>query len=263
MRAINPVKLVFGFAILVIATTLLASPFIFTSSAKKAASGSQPASRAAKADVALQDANATSRAEALAILQSDYFDEMSSAGQMNIERMAGARKIEGVIKPYDFSSSSTAPAITDGFGVAPSDVAESPDTSSFVDPLVNNPAADMTAQNTQSETAIVLGSGNNVVSAFNDSGSFLGGVSKFTGFSTSANSGTAWTDQGALPTNVGNGDAGDPGLARNNTTGTILFTTLNFNNNDNLNVYRSTDNGVTFPGAPANGAPGLIGAAGN
>ena len=162
-------------------------------------------------DAKVQDSNRTTKEEALAILQSDYFDEMSSAGQMNIERMAGARKIDGVIKPIEYSSFSI---LNDEYVFAPLNGGEIPFTSSFVDPLVNNPAADTTAQNTQSETTIVLGSGNNVVSAFNDSGSFLGGLSHFTGFSTSANSGTAWTDRGALPTAPGSGDAGDPSLAR-------------------------------------------------
>src|SRR2546423_8087322 len=113
---------------------------------------------------------------------------------MRTERMAGARKIKGILVPYE-ASSFNVPVLP-----VPYAEASSPDTSSFVDVLVNNPAADTTSQNTQSETTIVLGSGTNVVSGFNDSGSNVGGVNKFTGFSTSANSGTAWTDRGALPT---------------------------------------------------------------
>ena len=177
---------------------------------------------------------------------SPYFDEMSSAGQMRTERMAGARKVKGIIKRYDFAASSYVPVITD--------ITDAPTSSAFVDPLTNDPAADTTARNTQSETSIVLASGTNVVSAFNDSGSNVAGANKFTGFSTSANSGTSWTDRGTLPTAAGNGDAGDPILARNNTTGTILFGTLNFNVAGQLNIYRSTDQGVTF-GAAINGTP--------
>ncbi|MBI1785476.1 hypothetical protein HYR69_10065, partial [Candidatus Sumerlaeota bacterium] len=59
---------------------------------------------------------------------------------------------------------------------------------------VNNPAADATTQDTQSETALVLGSGSNIVAAFNDSGSNVGGVTKFTGFARSTNGGTSFTD---------------------------------------------------------------------
>ena len=187
------------------------------------------------------------RAEALELLASPYFDEMSSAGQMRTERMAGARKVKGIIKRYDYAASSYVPIITD--------ITDAPNSSAFVDPLTNDPAADTTARNTQSETTIVLASGTNVVSAFNDSGSNVAGANKFTGFSTSANSGTSWTDRGTLPTAAGNGDAGDPILARNNTTGTILFGTLNFNVAGQLNIYRSTDQGVTFGGA-INGTPG-------
>src|ERR1044071_4496650 len=189
------------------------------------------------------------RAEALRVLASDAFDEMSSAGQMRTERMAGARKIKGIIVPYE-ASSFNVPVLP-----VPYEGATSPDTSSFVDPLVNNPAADSTNQNTQSETTIVLGSGTNVVSVFNDSGSNVGGVNRFTGYSTSANSGTAWTDRGNLPPSAA-GDAGDPVMARNTTTGTILLATLAFSSPANLDIWRSTDNGITFAG-PVNAATGL------
>ncbi|MCA1602827.1 MAG: hypothetical protein LC776_14740 [Acidobacteria bacterium] len=52
MRAINSIKLVLSFAILGVATTLVANPFIFTSSAKKAAPARtrQTASGASRAD---------------------------------------------------------------------------------------------------------------------------------------------------------------------------------------------------------------------
>src|SRR5689334_17966779 len=88
--------------------------------------------------------------------------------------------------------------------------------------LVNNPTTDATAQDTQSETSIIKAGGSNMVAAFNDSGSFIGGASKFTGWATSSNNGTTWTDRGALPTSS-SGDAGDPVLAFSAKTGTVFF----------------------------------------
>jgi hypothetical protein len=126
----------------------------------------------------------------------------------------------------------------------------------LVNNLVNDPAADATAQDTQSETTIVLGAGSNVISSFNDSGSFLGGASKFTGFSRSTTLGNSWTDGGTLPTNP-NGDAGDPVLARNNTTGRTYLATLQFSGSG-IDVFRSDDDGVTWA-APTQGAPGKSG----
>ena len=60
----------------------------------------------------------------------------------------------------------------------------------------NNTGASGTSFFTQSETA-VLAYGSNVVISFNDSGSNAGGASGFTGFSTSTNGGTSFTDGGA------------------------------------------------------------------
>lgn len=111
--------------------------------------------------------------------------------------------------------------------------------------LVNNPAADTTAQDTQSETAIVLGAGTNILSAFNDSGSNVGGAAHFTGVARSTDGGTAFTDNGAPP-NSGTGDAGDPVLARSASTGTAILATLGFNSSAALQTFRSTDNGATF-----------------
>ena len=122
--------------------------------------------------------------------------------------------------------------------------------------LVNDPNLDLTAQDTQSETTIVLGSGSNVCSAYNDSGSFIGGAQKFTGFSRSTDGGATWTDRGTLPTNA-NGDSGDPVLARSSLTGTIFLATLQFSGSG-IRVFPSTDNCNTF-GAPVQGAPGKTG----
>jgi hypothetical protein len=124
--------------------------------------------------------------------------------------------------------------------------------------LVNDPTLDpppaALVNFTQSETSMVV-FGNTVLVAFNDSGSFVGGASKFTGYSISTDMGNTFTDKGTLPTNPG-GDAGDPVLARDNTTGTIYLSTLSFAGN--IQVFRSFDGGNTFA-APVNGTPGKTG----
>src|SRR5215471_1176064 len=116
----------------------------------------------------------------------------------------------------------------------------------------NNAGATGTGFFTQSETAIAA-FGSTVVVGFNDSGSNSGGTNKFTGFARSTNGGAAFTDGGTLPTNPG-GDAGDPVLARDNTTGRLYFSTLGFSV-DTIQVFRSDDNGATWM-APVNGTPG-------
>src|SRR5262245_38464600 len=116
----------------------------------------------------------------------------------------------------------------------------------------NNAGATGTGLFTQSETAIVA-FGNTVVVGFNDSGSNSGGTNKFTGFARSTDGGATFTDGGTLPTNPG-GDASDPVLARNNTTGRIYFATLGFSVST-IQVFRSDDNGATWM-APVNGTPG-------
>ncbi|MBX7222871.1 MAG: hypothetical protein K1Y36_23180 [Blastocatellia bacterium] len=133
--------------------------------------------------------------------------------------------------------------------------------------LVNNPTADTgtTSGFTQSETAIVLGSGSNVVASFNDSGSNITANNKFTGFSVSTNGGTSFTDNGVLPNStVGtDGDAGDPVLARSARTGTIFLATLSFNTAQNLWCFRSTDNGASFLSPATNLSPGFTSTTGN
>lgn len=127
--------------------------------------------------------------------------------------------------------------------------------SALANVLVNNAAADATAQDTQSETSILL-AGSIILAGFNDSGSYLGGASHFTGFSRSTDGGATWVDGGTLPASA-NGDAGDPVLARNNTTGRIYFATLQFNNNG-MAMFRSDNNGATWM-APTQAAPGATG----
>src|SRR5215510_8753706 len=116
----------------------------------------------------------------------------------------------------------------------------------------NNTGATGTGFFTQSETTLVA-FGNTVVVGFNDSGSNSGGTNKFTGFARSTNGGATFTDGGTLPTNPG-GDAGDPVMARNNTTGRIYFATLGFSVST-IQVFRSDDDGATWT-APVNGTPG-------
>jgi hypothetical protein len=121
---------------------------------------------------------------------------------------------------------------------------------------VNDPTADATAQDTQSETTIAV-DGNNVVAAWNDSGSFLGGASHFTGFGNSTNNGAGFTDRGALPSSA-EGDAGDPVLAFHRSSNSVYLSTLGFVTGENIQVFKSTDGGATF-GAPVNGTPGYGG----
>src|SRR6266404_1600791 len=114
--------------------------------------------------------------------------------------------------------------------------------------LVNDPALDLTARDTQSETSLVLGSGPNIVVGYNDSGSF-GAANHFTGYSLSTDAGATFIDKGTLPVSP-NGDVGDPVLARDTLTGTIYLTTLMFSGSG-MQCFRSFDNGVTFT-APVN-----------
>ncbi len=117
----------------------------------------------------------------------------------------------------------------------------------------NNTGSTGTGLFTQSETAITA-FGDTVIVGFNDSGSNAGGSNKFTGFARSTDGGATFTDGGTLPTNP-IGDAGDPVLARNETTGRIYFSTLGFGGAGTIQVFRSDDDGATWM-APVNGTPG-------
>lgn len=116
----------------------------------------------------------------------------------------------------------------------------------------NNAGAESDRWFTQSETSI-LAYGSTVILGFNDSGSRAGLANKFTGWSYSFDGGATFTDGGTLPTNPG-GDAGDPVLAMNESTGRIYYATLGFSVST-IQVFRSDDNGVTWM-APVNGTPG-------
>ena len=116
----------------------------------------------------------------------------------------------------------------------------------------NNNGAIATGNFTQSETTI-LAYGNNVITGFNDAGSNAGGANRFTGYAYSTDGGLTFTDAGNLPVNAG-GDAGDPVLARNNTTGRIYFSTLGYSVST-IQLFRSDDNGLTWL-PPVNATPG-------
>lgn len=176
----------------------------------------------------------------------ELFNQLSSAGQNLLRLRFGPRPGERVEKPG--KQEALSPVFDSRGGTA--------HLSGIVNALVNDAAADATAQDTQSETSLVLGSGSTVIAGFNDSGSYIGGASKFTGFSRSTDGGTTWVDGGTLPTNP-NGDAGDPVLARNNTTGRIYLATLQFSGNG-MAMFRSDDNGATWM-APTQAAPGATG----
>jgi hypothetical protein len=121
----------------------------------------------------------------------------------------------------------------------------------------NNAGATSTAGFTQSETSVIA-FGNTVLVAFNDSGSTFGGTNKFTGFARSTDNGNSFVDGGVLPTNSV-GDAGDPVLARNDSTGRIYFATLQFSSTpvNGIDVFHSDDGGGTWS-APVQGAPGKL-----
>ncbi len=195
--------------------------------------------------MALQEARAALRNA----VESGNFELMSSAKQMALQLLAQMRYEGGVLKE---SPAAPATSIAATLKELLPPLFETPDV--LANPPVNDPTLDTTAQKTQSETTVLLTGGNGIVSSYNDSGSFVSG-NKFTGYSTSTDSGSSWTDRGTIPeATVGN--FGDPVLARNNATGKVFLATLAANTNG-LNIYSSTDNGLTWNG-PVNGAPGTL-----
>jgi hypothetical protein len=121
------------------------------------------------------------------------------------------------------------------------------------DVLVNNNTGGLSNSSfTQSETSLIA-YGNKVLIAFNDSGAATGRANKFTGYSRSFDGGLSFTDGGTLPTNVG-GDAGDPVLARDDSTGRIYYSTLG-NTVSTIQMFRSDDDGATWM-QPVNATPG-------
>ena len=123
--------------------------------------------------------------------------------------------------------------------------------------LVNNPAADGNAHDTQLETSLVLGADNSIFSAYVDSGSWdgvAGGANDhFIGLSTSLDGGATWMDLGTLPATI-KGDGVNPVLARGQGVGsladTIYLATTTFGSGlaapDNLQVFTFNPNGLPF-----------------
>jgi hypothetical protein len=138
--------------------------------------------------------------------------------------------------------------------------------------LVNDPTQDTTAQDTQSETAIVLGAGSKVIVAYNDSVGMIAGDNYHAiGYSRSANGGASFQEMGSLPLNPHH-DESDPTLARSAKTGTVFLSTmgidsvtvnpsppppLQWSGTEQVDVFRSTNNGASFQ-QPANGTPGFV-----
>jgi hypothetical protein len=137
--------------------------------------------------------------------------------------------------------------------------------------LVNDPTEDtIPTQDTQSETAIVLGANSKIVVAYNDDGAFsypnpLNPTSA--GYSLSTDAGTSFKDKGQFPSSGPYWAYADPVLARSSNTGTILMS-INSNNLNTVNtpaggvgesplIYRSSNNGATFS-TPIIGAPGFV-----
>jgi hypothetical protein len=118
--------------------------------------------------------------------------------------------------------------------------------------LANNPAEDLTVHQTQSETSITIAKDGSVIATSNDSGVYPA-QPKLTGVYVSTDGGNTFSDKGTLPTNPG-GDAGDPVLATDLTSGRVYLSTLGFNVST-IQVFRSNDNGQTWL-APVNGTPG-------
>jgi hypothetical protein len=170
----------------------------------------------------------------------ELFDQLSGAARSLLELKFGRKKSEKFIQKqrrlqFPFS--------------LPEEI------TSLTNVLVNDPSADSTNKDTQSETTIVLGSGSIIV-AFNDSGSSLQG-SHFTGWSRSVNGGSTFTDMGVLP-NSTIGDAGDPVLSRDNTSGRIYLSTLGFTSMETVQCFRSDNNGASWT-SPVACTPGFSG----
>lgn len=164
------------------------------------------------------------------------FEQLSGAGQSLLERRYG-RKQPG-------------PAVTGGPGEGPLGPL------SAVDNIpVNNPGADGSDQDTQSETALVL-AGTRLVAAWNDSGSLLPGGDQFTGYGYSDSGGASWSDGGALPAGP-LGDGGDPVLAHDRTAGRTYLSTLQ-EVGSGLALFRSNDGATSWLPA-VQGGPGFGG----
>src|SRR5436309_3203478 len=119
----------------------------------------------------------------------EQFQKRSSGAQFRLRRMFGSGTKQDI-----GSSQKQNPPGQDKSG------SQSPSLSPIANPLVNDTSADTGAQDTQSETTLVLGGGSNLIAGFNDSGAYTGSASShFTGFSRSTDGGKTWKDGGSLP----------------------------------------------------------------
>lgn len=127
--------------------------------------------------------------------------------------------------------------------------------SAQADVLVNNNDGASTTANFTQSSAAVLGFGPTVIVGFADSGSLAGNTNHFTGYARSTDGGLTFTDLGTLP-NSTFGDAAFQKLARDASSGAVYMTTLPLSNGQGMQLFRSTDGGITF-GAPVTATPGV------
>jgi subtilisin-like proprotein convertase family protein len=85
-------------------------------------------------------------------------------------------------------------------------------------------------------------SGNNVVSAWDDNGSAAG----FVGYANSANNGDTFSDRGDPAAGALHEPDADPIVDVNETTGAFFMTTPSTQAGEDVQLLKSTDNGVTF-----------------
>ncbi len=209
-------SLAYGFGLLMVVGLLVGAPLFSPVAAHKDAPTPAPPR---------QPDNAAAIAALREAIDNGSFELMSSAKQQALLLQARYKFENGVLKEDDYippaQGSPRIPEQDPARGL--NDDREL--ATVFANPLVNNPALDLTAQKTQSGTTIVLTGANTAVASFTDSGSFLGGVNSFTGYSTTTDMGTTWTDRGIVPL-LGQQNFGDPAptiineVEPNGTTGT-------------------------------------------
>ena len=121
----------------------------------------------------------------------------------------------------------------------------------IVDVVVNDRSRDIGPKDTQSETAIVRGSGSNLIALYNNTAVTASETGRGMGFARSTDGGATWIDGGPLP----NAKA-DPVLARDELRGNVYAAALMLNAGNGVQVLASTDDGATWS-APVNAAPGF------
>jgi Putative Ig domain/Kelch motif/Galactose oxidase, central domain len=185
------------------------------------------------------------------------FNLLDGAGRTRLELAFGKKASASLVRSP--APSQAHPPVPNGPYKVPAGIVTRP-LAPDSNVIVNDPAMDTTAQDTQSETTVIVAPGGNIVAGYNDSESYNGANDHFTGWSVSTNTGTNWTDEGALPDFGFGGDVGDPSLAADNVGGNVYLTTLNFSAFNTIRFFRSLDGGATFsfgtdatPGTAFNG----------